>query len=289
MEAPSTKPDDPPPARSLAMRVVEKYLGADAEFKNGKLVLAGNTIPIASDRSHRDQLRRPARNVSRATRWRILKRPTRRATRPSCGNWVNGKVVLLGIDFADEDRCATPFFTPFSGPKWTTAGVEIHANTIRTILDRKYLVPVADVGACARAAACDDADGLDRSRGLAGIARGAVHGARSAGGDSSRTHLLFEGGLILSTSEILLATSICLIGSVIYRFSTEEKGRNLFHRAVSLFVGKQLASSLEETEAIGLIRQAPGRDHPVHRYPRIHGVQRRSLREAGTRGGGAAC
>ena len=39
---------------------------------------------------------------------------------------------------------------------------------------------------------------------------------------------------------------------MVYRFATEEKRGNLFHRAVSLFVGKQLATSLEETEAIAL-------------------------------------
>ena len=66
------------------------------------------------------------------------------------------------------------------------------------------------------------------------------------------THLLFEGGILLSTSEILLATSICLIASVVYRFSTEETRGDLFHRAVSLFVGKQVASSLEESDALGL-------------------------------------
>ncbi len=37
------------------------------------------------------------------------------------------------------------------------------------------------------------------------------------------THILFEYGLILSTSEMLLATSICLVASVVYRFSTAEK------------------------------------------------------------------
>ena len=66
------------------------------------------------------------------------------------------------------------------------------------------------------------------------------------------THMLFRWGLILSTSEMLLAMLICLVVSVIYRFATAEKRGNLFHRAVSLFVGKQLATSLEETEDIAL-------------------------------------
>src|SRR5437660_9134675 len=55
--------------------------------------------------------------------------------------WVSGKAVLVGTD-AIEDRRATPYFTPFSGAKWSTPGVEIHANTVRTLLDRRYLLPV---------------------------------------------------------------------------------------------------------------------------------------------------
>jgi adenylate cyclase len=43
-----------------------------------------------------------------------------------------------------------------------------------------------------------------------------------------------------------------LIASLVYRWATEETRGNLFHRAVSLFVGKQLASSLEESESIAL-------------------------------------
>ncbi len=43
-----------------------------------------------------------------------------------------------------------------------------------------------------------------------------------------------------------------MVASVVYRFATEEKRGNLFRRAVSLFVGKRLATSLDETENIAL-------------------------------------
>src|SRR6202021_1097076 len=67
------------------------------------------------------------------------------------------------------------------------------------------------------------------------------------------TPLFFERGFIVSTSEVLLATSVSLIASLVYRYATEETRGNLFPRAVSIFVGKQLASSLEESsEAIAL-------------------------------------
>jgi len=43
-----------------------------------------------------------------------------------------------------------------------------------------------------------------------------------------------------------------LVASLVYRWATEENRGDLFHRAVSLFVGKELASSLEESNSIRL-------------------------------------
>src|ERR1700729_3116888 len=51
MEAPSPNAADPPPARSLALRVAEKYLGQDAAFQDGRLLLHGHTVPISPERS----------------------------------------------------------------------------------------------------------------------------------------------------------------------------------------------------------------------------------------------
>ncbi len=163
---------------------------------------------------------------------------------------MNGKIVLIGIDFADEDRKATPFYTLFGGPKWTTAGVEIHANTIRTLLEHLYLVPVPE---WVRVFALILATSITVWIATELVAsRAAVFVLLELIAILAATHLVFEGGFILSTSEVLLATSLCLIGSVVYRFGTEEKGRNLFRRAISMFVGKQLATSLDETQAIAL-------------------------------------
>ncbi len=51
IEAPPANASDPPPARSLALRVAEKYAGADAEFAQGRLIFQGQPIPIDSKRS----------------------------------------------------------------------------------------------------------------------------------------------------------------------------------------------------------------------------------------------
>ena len=237
--------DSENPARSLALRVTEKYLGSDTGLSNGKIVLAGRRIPdrtiyinyaggpdtfprvsladvVAASRAHRtDQLR----------------------------EWLSGKIVLVGSDTVD-DRYATPFYTLFSGPRWTTAGVEIHANTIRTLLDGNYLLPVpewARIAALLTAASVTAAIATSTAAGTAAIWL-LLEGLAILG----LTHLLFRAGWILSAAEVLVAATVCLIAAIVYRFSTEEKRGNLFSRAVALFVGKQLAASLEDTEIIRL-------------------------------------
>jgi len=159
------------------------------------------------------------------------------------------KIVLVGTDSLD-DRRATPFFTLFSGTKWLTPGVEIHANTVRTLLTRSYLVPAPQwVLVLALLLATGVTVWITTS--LA-AGRAVAFMLLEIAGILVATHLLFEGDILLSTSEILLATCICLVASVVYRFATEQTRGNLFHRAVSLFVGKQLATSLDESEAIAL-------------------------------------
>src|SRR5262249_46532100 len=66
------------------------------------------------------------------------------------------------------------------------------------------------------------------------------------------THGMFRSGLILSTAELFVGFTICLIAVPVFRFSTAEQKSSLFYRAISLFVGKQLATSLEQSQAIQL-------------------------------------
>ena len=248
IEAPAQS-GDTPPARSFAMRVAEKYVGTDAQFQNGQLTLAGQRIPISADRTIAINYAGPPGTFPRYS-MADVEATAKAGDQAKLRSWLGGKIVLMGVDFADEDRKATPFYTLFSGPKWTTAGVEIHANTIRTILEHRYLEAVATwLRLLSLLLATGLAVWISTSM---GAGRAAAFMVLEFAGIIAATHLLFEGGFILSTSEILLATSICLVASVVYRFGTEEKGRNLFQRAISLFVGKQVATSLEETQTIAL-------------------------------------
>ena len=246
MEAPSPKPDDRPLARSLAMRIVEKYLGADAEFRNGKIMLQGRAIPTQNRAVTINYAGGPG-TFFRVSLWDFIK-AAEAGDKAKLREWVQGKIVLMGSDFV-QDRHDTPFFNPLIKHS-DTAGVEVHANTVRTLLDHLYLVGVPQW-----------------LRLLSLILATTVTVLVSTSAAASRavplilleiiailifTHVLFESGLILSTSEILLATSICLVASIVYRFATEERRGNLFRSAVALFVGKKAATSIDETEAIAL-------------------------------------
>jgi adenylate cyclase len=246
MEAPSAKPGDPPPERSLAMRIVEKYLGADAELRKGEITLLGHLVPTQNRAVTINYAGGPGTfsRVSLAD----FDAAAKAGDKAKLRQWVSGKIVLIGSDFV-ADRFNTPFFTPLVRHS-DTAGVEVHANTVRTLLEQRYLVGVPQwlrilslILATTLTVLVSTSAAASRAVPLILLEIIAI---------LIFTHVLFEFGLILSTSEVLLATSICLVASVVYRFGTEEKRGNLFRRAVSLFVGKTAATSIDETEAIAL-------------------------------------
>jgi adenylate cyclase len=246
-EAPANSADTPP-EHSLALRVAEKYVGSDAEWRGGKLIFQGQPIPLGPDRSMAINYAGPPGtfpSVSLAD----FESAYKAGNIDQLRKWVGGKIVLLGTD-ALEDRRATPFFTLFTGTDWLTPGVEIHANVVRTLLTREYLLPASQ---WMLALALFMATSLAVSAVTSFVASRAVSFVLvEVIAILVVTHLAFEWGIILSTSEVLVATSLGLIASLVYRWATEETRGNLFHRAVTLFVGQQMASSLEESQAIGL-------------------------------------
>ena len=66
------------------------------------------------------------------------------------------------------------------------------------------------------------------------------------------THILFRAGWLLSSFDMGMAFLFALIGGVIYRRATAEKKSSFFKNAVALFVGKDVARSLDQSEHIGL-------------------------------------
>jgi adenylate cyclase len=222
-----------PAARSFALQVAEKFVGHEIEIPKSRSILinyAGpsDTFPrvsladvIAAERAGRkDQLR----------------------------SWLGGKIVLIGADSVD-DRYATPFYTIFNG-HGLTSGVEIHANTVRTLLEHDYLEPVPE---WARVASILVATAVTIAIvSMASPQLVAVWVVVELIAILSLGQLLFRWGLILAVPEAFAAVGISLIAAIIFRFSTAERRGNLFRKAISMFVGKQVAESLDDTQTIRL-------------------------------------
>lgn len=249
IEAPDPKAAPGTPlARGLALRAAEKYFGEDAQFRNGHLYLHGREIPISADRRITINYAGPVATVPHYSLAEFIE-TSRAGNMQKLRDWVGGKIVLLG-PYSYDDRHATPFFTLFSGKDWLTPGVEIHANALNTILTGKYLLPAPEwlriaslllVAGLTVGLAVWGAVGSSPAW-LAGLALVIFVG----------TQLLFRAGMVLPTAELLAAWIFAMFGGIVYRNATAEKKSAFFRTAVALFVGKQVATSLDESQQIGL-------------------------------------
>lgn len=253
MESPD--PGAPPDAfkRSMAMRAAEKFLGVEASVRNGRVFLGKREIPVNQDLAMTINYAGPADTFPKVSLYDFIQ-TVKAGDKAKLESWVKGKVVLLGPDLATDDRHDTPFFTAFgSTNKWRTPGVEIHANALETLLKGNFLRPVPE---WARITAMVAAAG-------ATITVGAVFAASQTALWSALvllaalvfTHIMFRVGWLLSSTDMMLTFVFSLIGGTIYRFATAEKKSSFFKSAVALFVSKDVAKSLEQSEQIALTGQ----------------------------------
>src|SRR5580658_3762468 len=126
--------------RSMPLRAAEKILGQDAQFRNGKLFLGGKQIPLGDHRDLTINYAGPPGTFPVVSLYDFIM-AARAGDHAKLESWVKGKAVFLG-PYNNDDCHDTPFYTFFSGTKWETPGVEIHANTVRTLLAGNFLNPV---------------------------------------------------------------------------------------------------------------------------------------------------
>ena len=247
------KPDknaDPsiPLTRSMALLAAEKFLGTEAQFKGNDLYLGNRRLPVNDERQLTINFAGPPETVPRVPLYQFLE-AAQNHDMAKLRKWVEGKVVLLGPDNSG-DRHNTPFYTVFEGEKYTTPGVEVHANTIHTLLTGDFLQPVPEWVRVA---------GLLLTAGVS-VTMAASFGATQTALWSTlalllslaATHLAFRLGWLFSSSEVLMAYGFALLGGVGYRFATAERKSSFFRSAVALFVGKQVAHSLDQSQTISL-------------------------------------
>jgi adenylate cyclase len=237
-----------PPLHSLALRVAEKYWGADVESANGLLMLAGQEIPTVRKNTIAINYAGPAGTFPRVS-LADVEAAAKRGDRAQLRAWFAGKVVLLGTD-DKGDRRDTPFFTLFRGAEWSTPGVEVHANTVRTLIERRFLKPAPGWSMLAALVLfCSLTAGIVMSLSNTGVGLGLLAEILVI---AVVTDILFRNGWNLSTSVILVGVAFCALGSSSYRFWITQQRGALFRRAISLFVGQQVATSLDEAEEIAL-------------------------------------
>jgi adenylate cyclase len=236
--------------RSMALRGAEKFLGVDAEVRNGRVYLGKREIPTDGELNMTINFAGPADTFPRVSLYDFIT-AARGGKKAQLEKWVKGKAVLLGPDLGTEDRHATPFYTAFGlTNKWRTAGVEIWANSLQTLLTGDFLRPVPEWA---------------RIVSLIAVAGSTVAVAAALAATQTTiwavvllaaalifTHIMFRAGWLLSSAEMLLVFVCSLVGGVIYRFATAEKKSGFFKSAVALFVGKDVAKSLDRSEKIAL-------------------------------------
>jgi adenylate cyclase len=235
--------------RGLALRVAEKFRGEEVRFDGPRLMWGARQIPISQDRKILINFAGGPDTFPRVSIYDVIE-AARAGKAGQLKQWFAGKAVLLGPDFKD-DRHATPYYTTLLGAdKWLTAGVEIHANTLRTLLDGAYLIPAAEwlrFALLAGSALLTASLAVLSAAGHAGqwIFLGTLLAAMIS-------HVFFRFGILVSSSEMMLACLISLMASIAWRFFTAEKKGALFQSAVQLFVGREVAETLSETGSIGL-------------------------------------
>jgi adenylate cyclase len=237
--------------RGMALLAAEKFLGQDAVLRDGRLFLAGREVAADAERNLTINYAGPPDTFPHVSLYDVVTAYRNKDT-AQLEKWFKGKAVLMGpADITDQDRHATPFYTAFLGAKRLTPGVEIHANVLQTLLTADYLKPVPEwariTAMVVAAALC-----VAAVTSLLGVWQTALWSTLVMLGLLVGTHLLFRRGWLLSTSQTLLAFAWALLGGIIYRFATAEKKSSFFKSAVALFVGRQVATSLDESEKISL-------------------------------------
>jgi adenylate cyclase len=233
---------------SMALLAAEKYLGEEAQFRGERLYLKGREIPSSAEHQMTINYVGRSGTVPHHSLAEFI-RAARSGDTKKLHDWVAGKIVLLGPDNMD-DRHATPYFTLFSDREGLTAGVEIHANVLNTILTGKYLLPAPE---WLRILSLLLVTGLTVGIGATlGIGSSSAWLAAIATATYFGTHLLFRFGMILPTAELFAGWMLAMFGAFLYRNATAEKKSAFFRSAVALFVGKQVARSLDESQQIGL-------------------------------------
>jgi adenylate cyclase len=224
---------DQPRMQSMALAVAEKYAGRPPACPSRLM-----TIRYAG----------PAGTIRRVSLVDFLEAARAHKT-ALLRSWVGGKAVLLGTDEI-ADRHATPYYAFRVGSPANTAGVEIHANALDTLLTGRFLqkTPLLLNLALMLLAAL-----------LFSITTLRTTGWRLIVGHTTLTailllgtHVSFRAGWIVPASSLLLTAVLAFLLSLVAGSLTVARNRDALRNAMRLFVGREVADDVESTGKVGL-------------------------------------
>lgn len=220
-------------SRSMSLAVSERFLGHPVSYPQHNMLIhyvgPAGTFPRVSLCDFID--------AARAGRRQQLR------------DWVGGKAVLLGPDLI-TDRHATPFYAFRAGTPANTAGVEIHANAVWTLLSGRHIAPLSLASKFAITAGVTLAAALVTLL----VAGWPLFGylVLLAAFSTSIGFLLFGRGWLIAPSEILLPLLISGLLSLVFGYFFAARRRDTYRNAVRVFVGKQVAEALDASGTIAL-------------------------------------
>ena len=222
-----------PPMQSMALAVAERYVGHPIAYPSRLM-----TIRFAG----------PAGTIRRVSLVDFV-RAARAHQTALLRSWVGGKAVLLGTDEIG-DRHATPYYAFRVGSPANTAGVEIHANALDTLLTGRFLQRVPSSVSLALMLALAllfSATTLCLTGWRLITWHAALTACLLAG-----AHLAFLSGWLVSVSGLLLTAVLAFLLSVIAGSLAVTRNRDILRHAMNLFVGKDVAEDVETTGSVGL-------------------------------------
>ncbi len=235
-----------PVAKSMSLRAMEAFLGEPAVYEDGRISLRGEPVHTVAPRTMLINYQGGPGFFPRVSFNEVIHAYRRKDTAFLRREFAE-KVVLVGVDTID-DRHATPFYKFESGRRANSAGVEIHANAVATMLGRMYLreVPVsARVALLASISAlCVLAGNALRGRRLLWAGLGVLAAVTLV------PQALFRAGWMFPLTDLFVCAALTVVSVFIYRSNAAETRGSLFHKAISVFVGGKLAKALVETGKI---------------------------------------
>lgn len=220
-------------SRSMSLAVSERFLGHPVSYPQHNMLIhyvgPAGTFPRVSLCDFID--------AARAGRRQQLR------------DWVGGKAVLLGPDLI-TDRHATPFYAFRAGTPANTAGVEIHANAVWTLLSGRHITPLTLASKFAITVGVSLAAALVTLL----VAGWPLFGylVLLAAFSTSIGFLLFGRGWLIAPSEILLPLLVSGLLSLVFGYFFAARRRDTYRNAVRVFVGKQVAEALDASGTIAL-------------------------------------